>query len=121
MPVVPKVDVEGARHSDDQERDVDPKADGDDERTDRTGVGDRGSRRPAKVEIREIEMIELGHAPQGGTEVRGEKRRDDSETDKTDSDQKPRLERLRELDADTNAEHGEDDRHHHGSPESDHI
>ena len=66
-------------------------------------------------------MVKIGHPLQCRTEVRGEKRRDDSETDEANADQKPRLERLGEADPDTNAKYGEDDRHHHRSAKTDYV
>ena len=121
MPVVPKVYVDGARASGDEHQDVDAKAHGDDERPHRARIGDGGRGRPAEVEVREVEMVKLRHAFQGGSEARRQKRGDDAKPHEPDADEQSGFERLGKLDSEENAENGEDGRHHHRRAKPDHV
>ena len=121
MPVVPEVDVDGTSATDKEEQEIDAEADGDYERADESIVGHGGSGWPTHVEDLEFETIDLGNLREGGAKAASEEGGDDAEADETDADVETALESLREIDADADAEDGEDDRHHHGGAEADDI
>jgi len=66
-------------------------------------------------------MVEVGHALQGRPQARRQKRSHYAEPNETDADEKTRLERFRELDADERSENCEDDGHHNCRAKTDYV
>ena len=121
MPIVPKVDIDRARHADYEHNDIHPKTHGNDERADGAGIRDGGGGRPTEIEERKIKLVELRHSLQRRTEVCRQERGYYAKSHETHSHQKTALYRLGRLDSDTNPEHREDDRHHHRRSKTDNI
>ena len=121
MPVVPEIDVDGACHADDEHDNVDAKAYGDDERPHGAGIRDGRGRRPAKIEERKIELVQLRHSLEGRAEIGREQRRHDAKPDKAHTDKKTALHGLCRLDSYTHPEHGKDDRHHDRRAKPDNV
>ena len=113
VPVVPQVDVERACRFRQEHEHIDAQTDRNDERSHCSVVGNRSSSRPAHVENIELEVIEIADGFQRIVEVGGQQRRDHAQAHETDTHIESRFEGLTELHADAEADHREDDRHHH--------
>ena len=89
MPIIPEIDVNGARRSSHEHKDIDAKTNRNYERANSTRISDSSRCRPAKVEERKVQVVEVGHTLQGGAEVGGEERSHDAQANKTDTNEKP--------------------------------
>ena len=89
MPIIPEINVNRARRSSHEHKDIDAKANRNYERADRARIRNSRRRRPAEIEEREIQVIEVGHPLQGRAEIRGEKRSHYAQANEADADEKP--------------------------------
>ena len=121
MPVVPQVDIDGARAARDEQQEVDTQADGDDEGTDSRIVGHSGCCGPSHVEDLELEVIELGNLRQRTTEIGSQQSGNDAQAHETDAHIEARLEGTTEFEANAKANDSKQDGHHDRCTQSDDV
>ena len=115
VPIVPKVDVDGLGGFGQQHKDVDAQTYRNDERADGRVVRHGSCGGPSHVENLEAKPVDFGHFLQRVAQTARQQCGDHRKPYESDSHQKSAFQRFAELDADTNAQDGEQNGHHHGS------
>ena len=115
VPVVPKVDVDGACGLGYHHQEVDAQANRNDQRTHCRVVGHGGSSRPSHIKHAEVETEDILYGLQRIFKVVGKQCRNDTQADKAHAHEKTGFQSLSKLHADAQTNDGEDDWHHHRS------